>query len=74
MKLIRFGDPGKEQPAILLNDGAHLDVAGVGSDPSWDYNEKFFASDGLTRLPAWAVDHLHTAPRVQPALRLGPLQ
>jgi 2,4-diketo-3-deoxy-L-fuconate hydrolase len=54
--------------------GAHVDVAGFGSDPSWDYNEKFFASDGLTRLPAWAVDHLHTAPRVQPELRLGPLQ
>jgi len=38
MKLIRFGDPGKERPGILLNDGAHVDVAGFGSDPSWDYN------------------------------------
>jgi 2,4-didehydro-3-deoxy-L-rhamnonate hydrolase len=72
MKLIRFGDPGKERPGILLNDGARVDIAGFSSDPSFDHNEEFFASDGLTRLRAWAVDHLHTAPRVQPALRLGP--
>ena len=51
---------------------ARVDTAGFSSDPWFDYNEEFFATDGLTRLRAWAVDHLHTAPCVQPALRLGP--
>ena len=51
---------------------ARVDTAGFSSDPWFDYNEEFFASDGLTRLRAWAVDHLHTAPGMQPALRQGP--
>lgn len=72
MKLILFGDPGQERPRVLLNDGARVDVAGFSSAPSFDHNEEFFARDGLTRLRAWAADRLHTAPRVQPALRLGP--
>jgi 2,4-diketo-3-deoxy-L-fuconate hydrolase len=72
MKLIRFGDPGKERPGILLNDGVRIDAAGFHSNAAFDYNEEFFASDGLTRLRAWADDHLQTAPRVQPSVRFGP--
>ncbi len=45
MKLIRFGNPGQEKPGILV-DGRQLDV----SAHFQDYNEQFFAEDGLNRL------------------------
>lgn len=45
MKLVRFGDQGKEQTGILIEDVLYdTSVLGV------DYNEDFFASDGLSRL------------------------
>lgn len=68
MKLIRFGDPGKERPGLLLNDGARVDATGFGSD----YNEAFFAGDGLNRLRDWAGKNASSAPRVSNSVRLGP--
>ena len=32
MKLIRFGEPGKEKPGVLLKDGSRVDASGLGSD------------------------------------------
>ena len=46
MKLIRFGDPGRERPGLLLSNGQYVDV----SDHIPDYDEAFFAGDGLDRL------------------------
>lgn len=43
MKLIRFGDPGREKLGVLLNDGTRIDVSGFGSD----YNEEFFSVGGI---------------------------
>ena len=40
MKLIRFGEPGREKPGVILSDGRRLDVSGFGSD----YDETFFAA------------------------------
>lgn len=68
MKLIRFGDSGKERPGLLLNDGARVDATGFGSD----YNEAFFAGDGLNRLRDWAGKNASSAPRVSNSARLGP--
>lgn len=68
MKLIRFGDPGKERPGLLLNDGSRIDATGFGSD----YNEAFFASDGLNRLRDWSAKNASSAPRVSNSVRLGP--
>ena len=45
MKLIRFGEPGKEKPAVMISDTL-LDV----SDFVKDFNEDFFENDGLTAL------------------------
>lgn len=45
MKLIRFGDPNKEKPGIFI-DGKRYDV----SDWIHDYDEAFFASEGLKQL------------------------
>lgn len=68
MKLIRFGDPGKERPGLLLNDGTRIDASSFGSD----YDEAFFASGGLRRLGDWAAKNAASAPRVGDSVRLGP--
>jgi len=49
MKLFRFGPVGQEKPGVLTTAGLSLDVSAFGED----YDEKFFATDGLARLTAW---------------------
>jgi 2,4-didehydro-3-deoxy-L-rhamnonate hydrolase len=68
MKLIRFGDQGKERPGLLLNDGTRIDASAFGSD----YHEAFFASVGLNRLRDWLAKNSTSAPRVSDSVRLGP--
>jgi 2-keto-4-pentenoate hydratase/2-oxohepta-3-ene-1,7-dioic acid hydratase in catechol pathway len=68
MKLIRFGDPGKERPGVLLNDGLRVDVSGFGSD----YDEAFFGNQGLLELRRWLDINVSRSPQVDSALRLGP--
>lgn len=48
MKLFRFGELENEKPGVLLED-KRLDVSIFGED----YNESFFASDGVNRLQKW---------------------
>ncbi len=67
MKLIRFGEPGKEKPGLILPDGARVDASAFAAD----YDEKFFESDGIVRLERWARTNAAKAPRVDPAERLG---
>jgi 2,4-didehydro-3-deoxy-L-rhamnonate hydrolase len=68
MKLIRFGEMGREKPGVLLEDGTRLDVSGFGSD----YDEGFFANDGLTRLRNWLARPGASALHVRGSVRLGP--
>lgn len=68
MKLIRFGEPNKEKPGVLLDDHVRLDVSGFGSD----YDEEFFGTGGLARLRQWLDDHAANAPKLNPSVRLGP--
>jgi 2,4-diketo-3-deoxy-L-fuconate hydrolase len=68
MKLIRHGTPGNESPGLELEDGRRIDSSGFGSD----YNEVFFAGDGLERLRDWASANATSAPIVTPGTRLGP--
>lgn len=49
IKLFRFGDIGEEKPGILTTEGIHYDVSAFGED----YNEKFFTTNGITRLEKW---------------------
>ena len=49
MKLIRFGDPGREKPGLQLEDGTRVDASAFGSD----YDEAFFGGGGLARLREW---------------------
>ena len=68
MKLIRFGEPGREKPGALLSDGSRIDASGLGSD----YNEAFFGDSGLQELDSWLQKNSSSAPRVASSVRLGP--
>jgi 2,4-diketo-3-deoxy-L-fuconate hydrolase len=67
MKLIRFGDRGREKPGLLLGDGTRVDVSGSGLD----YDESFFTVDGSPRLQQWFAKNGSQAPRVNPSVRWG---
>jgi 2-keto-4-pentenoate hydratase/2-oxohepta-3-ene-1,7-dioic acid hydratase in catechol pathway len=67
MKLIRFGEIGREKPGVLLEDGTRLDASGFGTD----YDEEFFATDGLTKLRNWLARQGPSALRVRRSVRLG---
>jgi len=45
MKLIRFGEAGKEKPGICIDD-KYYDLSGL----TRDYDERFFEEDGLSKL------------------------
>src|SRR5215475_9577537 len=67
MKLIRLGEVGQEKPGVLLDDGTRLDVSAFGSD----YDEHFFASGGLEKLPRWLSQNSSAAPSISSSVRLG---
>jgi len=64
MKLIRFGEPGKEKTGVIINDKRY-DTSAFGED----YNEAFFENDGLNRLSNFLEDSL--LPEVSDDVRLG---
>ncbi len=68
MKLIRFGDPGTEKPAVLLPDGRRIDVSAFGDD----YDERFFGAERLPALRVWLEGAGKSAPMVADDVRLGP--
>ena len=45
MKLVRWGSPGKEKTGVIINE-VKYDTSSFGED----YDEQFFANDGLNRL------------------------
>ena len=67
MKLIRHGECNKEKPGICV-DGINYDVSGFIED----YNEAFFAGDGLTHLQSVSEKHKGNLPKVHDNERLGP--
>jgi 2,4-didehydro-3-deoxy-L-rhamnonate hydrolase len=68
MKLIRFGTSGTERPGVLLEDGTRLDVSAAVAD----YDDAFYAGDGIQRVRTWLDGHATAAPRVGGDVRLGP--
>jgi 2-keto-4-pentenoate hydratase/2-oxohepta-3-ene-1,7-dioic acid hydratase in catechol pathway len=52
MKLFRFGQLENEKPGVLLHD-KKLDVSAFGED----YNEVFFATDGVNRFQKWLKEN-----------------
>jgi len=65
MKLLRFGEPGKEKPGILVNNEI-IDLSSFGED----YDEHFFETDGLNRLSQWLKQNTNL-PKVKSGTRLG---
>ncbi len=65
MKLIRFGEAGKEQPGVLIGEKRY-DVSSIVTD----YNEAFFEENGLEKLKK-ALESNPSLPEVDAAVRLG---
>jgi 2-keto-4-pentenoate hydratase/2-oxohepta-3-ene-1,7-dioic acid hydratase in catechol pathway len=66
MKLIRFGEAGREKPGICIND-QYYDVSGFVKD----YDETFFANGGIPHLK-WMIDeHKNLLRKIPMDLRLG---
>jgi 2-keto-4-pentenoate hydratase/2-oxohepta-3-ene-1,7-dioic acid hydratase in catechol pathway len=65
MKLIRFGETGKEKPGVIIND-VWYDV----SEYINDYDEKFFESGGLSLLKTIISEK--TLKEISRDIRLGP--
>jgi 2,4-diketo-3-deoxy-L-fuconate hydrolase len=65
MKLIRFGEAGKEKPGILIGE-KRFDVSSIVTD----YNETFFEENGLEKLKK-ALESNPTLPEVDANVRLG---
>lgn len=66
MKLIRFGEKGKEKPGIIIGEKRY-DVSSLVKD----YNEDFFAADGLKKLEQEIAGKETTLPAVPAEIRLG---
>lgn len=67
MKLIRFGETGKEKPGVINAEGKRLDVSSYIND----YDEAFFAEGGINRLAEWLTNNAHTTKVVDENARLG---
>lgn len=66
MKLLRFGESGKEKPGILMNEEI-LDVSAFGED----FGEKFLETNGPERLGTWLETNIAKLPKVKSGVRLG---
>jgi len=67
MKLTRFGELGKEKPGVLLEDGSIRDVTSIVAD----YDEAFFAGDGIDVLLKSVLSQGASFPRIDDSIRLG---
>src|SRR5688572_22912693 len=67
MKRARYGDPGSERPAVLLDDGTRLDASGQVRD----YDEAFFAGDAIDDLRRWVAADPAAAPRIPAGARIA---
>jgi 2-keto-4-pentenoate hydratase/2-oxohepta-3-ene-1,7-dioic acid hydratase in catechol pathway len=67
MKLIRFGEAGKEKAGIQDAAGRNLDCSIFGED----WNEVFFASEGLDRLRVWLVENQNSLKEIPANARIG---
>ncbi len=55
MKLVRFGEKGKERPGVWMEDGRILDVRALAFHIE-DFDGHFFSSNGLEQLEALLAD------------------
>ncbi|MEB2777858.1 fumarylacetoacetate hydrolase family protein [Algoriphagus sp. D3-2-R+10] len=67
MRLIRFGEAGKEQPGIQDENGRYLDCSTFQED----WNEDFFTNNGLARLQEWLNANQENLNEIPADSRLG---
>lgn len=67
MKLIRFGEPGAEKPGLHI-EGINYDLSTFFTD----YDEAFFAGDGLTKLAELLKEQAGKFAVVPAGTRIGP--
>ncbi len=68
MKLIRFGEAGREEPGVILPDGRRIDASGE----FLDYDEAFFAMGGLESLAEWISEDCPGGMEIDREMRIGP--
>jgi 2-keto-4-pentenoate hydratase/2-oxohepta-3-ene-1,7-dioic acid hydratase in catechol pathway len=66
MKLIRYGEAGKEKTGIII-DSLYYDTSGFGED----YNEDFFDTGGMERLENFVNENKDTLEEIPQNIRLG---
>lgn len=66
MKLVRFGQAGREKPGIQTEEGLY-DVSAFGQD----FTASFLSEDGIGRLKAWWEKNKSQAEKVTADVRLG---
>jgi 2,4-didehydro-3-deoxy-L-rhamnonate hydrolase len=66
MKLIRFGNLGKEKPGICINDD-YFDASAFNED----YNEQFFETGGLKRLEKFVFENKNGLVKLPAGMRIG---
>jgi len=66
MKLIRWGNPGKEKTGVIIGE-KRFDTSAFGED----YNEAFFESDGINRLEKFIAENEEKLPAIADGERWG---
>lgn len=66
MKLIRYGELGKEKPGIAINN-TFYDTSSFGED----YNEQFFETNGINRLQEFVKSNNGNLVQIPEGVRLG---
>ena len=66
MKLIRYGEPDAEKTGVIIED-TRYDTSSFGEE----YNEQFFAADGLSRLQNFLETNKGSLPEIPAQERLG---
>ena len=67
MKLIRFGETGKEKPGIISAEGKWLDCSTFGED----WSEEFLENNGLDRLQSWLESNSYNLLEISDKTRIG---
>lgn len=66
MKLIRYGQFGKEKTGVVI-EGKNYDTSAFGQD----YDEQFFQNDGINRLSTFVVNNKANLPLLGDDIRFG---
>jgi 2-keto-4-pentenoate hydratase/2-oxohepta-3-ene-1,7-dioic acid hydratase in catechol pathway len=67
MKLIRFGEPGREKPGLFVNGENYINV----TEFCGDFNEEFFEGNGLGKFQKWYDTNKTSLTFIKHPSRLG---